>query len=106
MSENAILAHKRFARTAGTELRFWLGSFTFYSGCRNRVEVSAPFFLMFLFFLVALFQRMRYANAEAWFTLGEISISISTITSARHTHARKWFGSWMIDSARAYAWHL
>ena len=33
-------------------------------------------------------------------------ISTSTSTNARHTHAHKWLGSWMTDSARAYAWRL
>ena len=33
-------------------------------------------------------------------------ISTSTSTNSRHTHAQKWFGSWMTDSARVYPWHL
>ena len=32
--------------------------------------------------------------------------AVSTSTNARHTHAQKWFGSWMTDSMRAYAWRL
>ena len=32
------------------------------------------------------------------------STSKSTSTNARHTHAQKWFGSWITDSARAYAY--
>ena len=38
--------------------------------------------------------------------IGEISTSTSTSTNARHTHAHTWLGSWMTDSARAYAWRL
>ena len=34
---------------------------------RHRVQVSAPFFLAVFLILVALVQRMRYANAEPTF---------------------------------------
>ena len=40
------------------------------------------------------------SNLKAWLTHYS-EISTNTSTNVRHTHAQKWLGSWMTDSARA-----
>ena len=52
------------------------------------------------------FADVRVQVAWSLIHTSEISTSTSTSKNARHTHAQKWFGSWMTDSARAYAWRL
>ena len=42
---------------------------------------------------------------QAWFTLVRYAQAQAQMLGIR-THAQKWFGSWMADSARAYAWRL
>ena len=71
--------------------------------------------LAFLALLIILFQcwsedftfgLATSASFRALILVHTGEISTSTSTKARHTHAHTWLGSWMTDSARAYAWRL